>query len=98
MRRREFITLLGGGTAALPLAARAQQAVMPVVGYVGLETPERYASRLHAFREGLVSTGFEEGRNVTIEFRWAGGHNDLLPTLVADLVGRESVSSQRQAV
>jgi len=62
---------------------------MPVIGYIGLETPERYASRLRAFREGLGSTGFEESRNVTIEFRWAGGHNDLLPTLVADLVGRK---------
>ena len=88
MRRREFVTVLGGA-AAWPLAARAQQPMMPVVGYIGLETPERYASRLRAFREGLGSTGFEEGRNVTIEFRWAGGHNDLLPTLVADLVGRK---------
>jgi ABC-type uncharacterized transport system substrate-binding protein len=89
MRRREFITLLGGAAATWSRAARAQQPAMPVVGYLGLETPERYASRLRAFREGLGSTGFEEGRNVTIEFRWAGGHNDLLPTLVADLVGRQ---------
>jgi ABC-type uncharacterized transport system substrate-binding protein len=87
MRRREFISIVGSA-AAWPLAARAQQSAMPVIGYLGLETPERYGSRLRAFREGLASTGFEQGRNVAIEFRWAGGHNDLLPTLVADLVGR----------
>jgi len=88
MRRREFIATLGSAV-AWPLLVRAQQPTMPVIGYIGLETPERYASRLRAFREGLGSTGFEENRNVTIEFRWAGGHNDLLPTLVADLVGRK---------
>jgi putative tryptophan/tyrosine transport system substrate-binding protein len=89
MRRRDFITFLGSAAVTWSRAAHAQQPAMPVVGYLGLETPERYASRLRAFREGLGSTGFEEGRNVTIEFRWAGGHNDLLPTLVADLVGRQ---------
>jgi len=70
MRRREFIALVGGmaTSVTMPPVVRAQQAAMPVVGYIGLETPERYASRLHAFREGLGSTGFEEGRNVTIEF------------------------------
>jgi putative ABC transport system substrate-binding protein len=88
MRRREFIATLGSAV-AWPLLVRAQQPTMPVIGYIGLETPERYASRLRAFREGLGSTGFEESRNVTIGFRWAGGHNDLLPTLVADLVGRK---------
>jgi putative ABC transport system substrate-binding protein len=89
VRRRDFITFLGSAAATWSRATHAQQPVMPVVGYLGLETPERYASRLRAFREGLGSTRFEEGRNVTIEFRWAGGHNDLLPTLVADLVGRQ---------
>jgi putative tryptophan/tyrosine transport system substrate-binding protein len=87
MRRRDFIKGILG-SAAWPLVARAQQSTIPAVGYLGLETPERYASRLRAFREGLASAGFEEGQNVRIEFRWAGGHNDLLPTLVADLVGR----------
>jgi putative tryptophan/tyrosine transport system substrate-binding protein len=86
MRRRDFITLLGSAVASWSLAAYSQQPAMPVIGYLGLETPERYASRLQAFREGLGSTGFEEGRNVTIEFRWAGGHYDLLPTLAEDLV------------
>jgi putative ABC transport system substrate-binding protein len=89
MRRREFITLVGCAVAAWPLAARAQQPAMPAIGYLGLETPEQYASRLRAFREGLASTGFEEGRNVTIEFRWAEGRNDRVPKLVADLVGRK---------
>lgn len=88
MRRRDFITLLGSGAATWPLVAHAQQPRKPVIGYLGLETPERYGSRLRAFREGLASAGFEEKKNVRIEFRWAGGHNDLLPTLIADLVGR----------
>ena len=87
MRRRDFIRIVGSA-GAWPLAARAQPPAIPVIGYLGLETPERYGIRLRAFRDGLASTGFEEGRNVAIEFRWAGGHNDLLPTLVADLVGR----------
>ena len=86
MRRREFIQLLGGATVAWPISARAQQHAMPVVGYLGLETPELYASRLRAFREGLGSTGFEESRNVTIEYRWAEGHNEQMPALAADLV------------
>jgi putative tryptophan/tyrosine transport system substrate-binding protein len=89
MRRRDLITLLGSAVASWPLAAYAQQPAMPMIGYLGLETPERYASRLRAFREGLGSTGFEEGRTVTIEFRWAGGHYDLLPTLAEDLVGHQ---------
>jgi len=89
MRRREFVAFIGVTVSFVPPALWAQRSVMPVVGYLGLEAPERYASRLHAFREGLASTGFEEGRNVMIEYRWAGGHNDLLPTLVEDLVGRQ---------
>jgi putative ABC transport system substrate-binding protein len=88
MRRREFITLLGSAVVAWPLVAPAQPQATPTIGYLGLETAELFASRLRAFREGLRSTGYEEGRNVTIEYRWAEGHNERVPTLVADLVDR----------
>jgi putative ABC transport system substrate-binding protein len=91
VNRREFIALIGGA-AAWPLAARGQQAAMPVVGFLGSDSPELYADRLRAFRQGLSETGYVEGRSVAFEYRWAEGHNDRLPALVADLV-RQNVAA-----
>ena len=88
MRRREFITLLGGAT-AWPLAARAQQPTMPVIGYLSGATFETMREYVAAFHRGLADAGFFEGRNVAIEYRWAEGDNERLPALATDLVRRE---------
>ena len=89
MRRREFVGLVGGAAVAWPLAARAQQPVIPVIGFFHLTSLELTRELLAAFHRGLGDTDYIEGKNVAIEYRWAHGQNDQLPTLVADLVRRQ---------
>jgi putative ABC transport system substrate-binding protein len=101
MKRREFITLVGGTAASLPFATHAQQPAMPVIGFLHSASLEPNAKRLEGFRKGLQQAGFIEGQNVTIEYRWAAGQNARLPELAAELIGKPvaviaTLSTRRQ--
>jgi putative tryptophan/tyrosine transport system substrate-binding protein len=90
VKRREFIALLLGAAAAWPLAARAQQATSPVIGFIGVTSHDEWRDYVAAFYRGLNDTGYVEGRNVTMEYRWAEGRYDRLPAMASDLVGRKA--------
>jgi putative tryptophan/tyrosine transport system substrate-binding protein len=89
MRRRDFISALGGAAVAWPCLARAQQSTKPVIGYLHLGSPDAYAPMVAAFREGLKETGYFEGQNIAIEYRWAEGRPERLPALVDDLLQKK---------
>jgi hypothetical protein len=92
MRRREFIAVFGSAAAAWPLVARAQQSMMPMIGFLSSRSAGDSSGEVAAFRQGLTESGYEEGRNVRVEFRWAEGHFDKLSALVEELVRRPDIT------
>ena len=89
MRRREFLAVIGGAAVLWPLAVRAQQGATPVIGFLSGQSPDAFARYADAFRQGLKATGYVDGENIAIEYRWAQGQNDRLPDMAADLVRRQ---------
>src|SRR5262245_33135132 len=89
MRRRDFISFVSGAAISWPIAVRAQQPTIPVIGFVNVASAKGYALQLSAFLKGLSETGYVDGRNVAIEYRWADGRSDRLPAMAADLVHRQ---------
>jgi ABC-type uncharacterized transport system substrate-binding protein len=89
LRRREFLSLVGGAAAGWPLAAHAQQAALPVIGFLNALSPDGFTERMRGFRQGLKDTGYVEGENVALEYRWAEGQFDRLQAMAAELVRRQ---------